>query len=464
MQDQIFKKVQAFAEKNRIFQDCSLVIAGVSGGGDSMAMLDILQRFSSAYDFELRVVHVNHGIRGEEALRDQNFVEKVCEERGISCGVYSYPVPALAGQWKTGMEEAGRRVRRDAFQKELEGSKKQKGLIALAHNKNDLAETMIHHLCRGTGLRGLSPMEARKDGVIRPVLCLERKEIDNYLKERKISFVEDSTNFEDEYTRNKIRHHLLPVMEKEINERTVSHMAETAELLGQAEKFLQTEGAVLAASCKNQDGYLFGRDFFAKQEILQKYAVRQAMEELAGRRRDLSMLHVKQVLELAGLGTGAVLDLPFTLGAEKTYEGILLRRKKSLVWESIKKGEHPLPLQGVLECVYGCFETKIFPWSDQKICEKKYTKWLDYDKIKYDVSIRTRKSGDYLIVNSEGRHKKLTRCMIDEKIPREKRDEIPLAAAGSEILWIVGGRMNERYKITSETKNVLEIKYKGGQM
>ena len=264
MQDQIFKKVQAFAEKNRIFQDCSLVIAGVSGGGDSMAMLDILQRFSSAYDFELRVVHVNHGIRGEEALRDQNFVEKVCEERGISCGVYSYPVPALAGQWKTGMEEAGRRVRRDAFQKELEGSKKQKGLIALAHNKNDLAETMIHHLCRGTGLRGLSPMEARKDGVIRPVLCLERKEIDNYLKERKISFVEDSTNFEDEYTRNKIRHHLLPVMEKEINERTVSHMAETAELLGQAEKFLQTEGAVLAASCKNQDGYLFGRDFFAK--------------------------------------------------------------------------------------------------------------------------------------------------------------------------------------------------------
>ena len=130
------------------------MIAGVSGGGDSMAMLDILQRFSSAYDFELRVVHVNHGIRGEEALRDQNFVEKVCEERGISCGVYSYPVPALAGQWKTGMEEAGRRVRRDAFQKELEGSKKQKGLIALAHNKNDLAETMIHHLCREPGLEG----------------------------------------------------------------------------------------------------------------------------------------------------------------------------------------------------------------------------------------------------------------------------------------------------------------------
>lgn len=463
MQDQIYKKVQAYAEKNRIFQECSLVVAGVSGGGDSMAMLDILKRFSVLYGFELRAVHINHGIRGKEAQRDQDFVERMCRERGIFCRAYSYPVPDLALQWKTGVEDAGRRVRKEAFQKELETAGEKKGVIALAHNMNDLAETMLHHLCRGTGLRGLCPMEAGKNGVIRPVLCLERKEIDNYLIERGISFVEDSTNLEDEYTRNKIRHHILPVMEREINRRTVSHMAETAELLGQAEKFLKKEGATLAASCKISEGYLFSMEFMEKPEILQKYAVRQAMEELSSCRRDLSMIHVKQVLELKELGTGALKDLPFGLAAKRTYEGVLLQRKTAPTKIDTEKKEYPLLIPGKTESAFGCFETRIFSWSDRKICEKKYTKWLDYDKIKDDVSVRTRKAGDYLIVNSEGRHKKLTRCMIDEKIPREERDQIPLAAAGSEILWIVGGRINERYKITSETENVLEIKYKGGK-
>lgn len=465
MQEQIYTKVRDFVQKNHILEDCEFVVAGVSGGGDSMAMLDLLRRLSGELGFQLRAVHVHHGIRGAEADRDQQMVEKIYKSWRIPCRVFRYDVPELAARWKKGLEETGRKVRKEAFYTELlsvGGKEKQKNKIALAHNKNDLAETMLHHLCRGTGLRGLSPMQPEKNGVVRPVLCLERKEIEEYLKERNIPCVLDSTNLEDEYTRNRIRHHLIPMLETEINERAVSHMAETSVLLGQAEEFLREQGKKLAEACKKGETYVFQREFFLEKEILQKYAVKEAMEALAKASRDLSMVHVRQVLDLFSLKTGARASLPYGIYGERTYEGILLRKKETV---SIQKpeGKYRLPVNGTLNCAYGVFETKIFPWSDQKICEKTYTKWLDYDKIKHDVFVRNRETGDFLTVNSEGHRKKLTRCMIDEKIPREQRGRIPLVAVGNEILWIVGGRINEKYKITSETGDVLEIKYQGGK-
>lgn len=306
-------------------------------------------------------------------------------------------------------------------------------------------------------------MKAAEDGIIRPVLCLERKEINEYLRERNLPYVTDSTNLQDEYTRNRIRHHVLPVLESEINEKTVAHMAETSELIGQAEAYFQEKGASLAEKCRTEKGeILFEKSFLKYPEIIRKYAVRNAVEKLAGKRKDISLIHVRAVLELFELRTGASVKLPYNLEAAKTYEGIIIR-KKNPENPDRESREYQLPLNGSLACSLGNFETKIFSWSDQKICEKKYTKWLDYDRIKYDISVRTRKTGDYLTVNSQGHRKKLTRCMIDEKIPCEQRDKIPLITEGSQVLWIVGGRMNERYKITSETKNVLEIKYQGGK-
>ena len=121
-----------------------------------------------------------------------------------------------------------------------------------------------------------------------------------------------------------------------------------------------------------------------------------------------------------------------------------------------------IPLSGILECPFGIFETKIFHYKNQKIEEKKYTKWMDYDKIEKNPYIRTRRTGDYMVINAQGNTKKLNRCMIDEKIPSEYRDSIPLIACGNEILWMVGSRMNERYKINPQTRKVLVLNYQGG--
>lgn len=469
MQEEIYRKIRKFAEETSMFEQAAGISAGVSGGGDSTAMLDLLIRLREEYGFRLQVVHVNHKIRGEEAQRDQRLVEELCREKDIPCRVYTYDVPYLADKWKTGYEEAGRKVRKEAFFAAENILRQKTGgqgriLTALAHNKNDLAETMLHHLARGAGIRGLSSMKPVSGGLIRPLLCLERKEIDEYLKERKISYVLDRTNLEDHYTRNRIRHHIIPVMEQEINEKTVSHMAETAELLEKTEEYLSCQGRKLLKTAEAGSGeFLFRPAFFDQPKIIQTYAVREALEKTADQRQDLSLIHIKTVLEMQNKRTGSRADLPYGLEAVRTYEGVILREKKQEKSPQDENGEKvwSLPVPGELRCPLGIFRTEIFSYSGQKILEKKYTKWMDCDKIKYGLTVRTRKSGDYMVINGKGNRKKLTRCMIDDKVPGEYRDQIPLIAAGSEVLWAVGERSGESARITSVTRTVLQIEYQG---
>lgn len=470
MREKTFDKVKDFVKENEMLARNCAVIAGVSGGNDSMTMLHLLRRLREIWHFHLRVVHVNHGIRGAEADRDQRMVETVCTESNIPCSVYRYDVPELSVKWKLGTEETGRIVRRQAFDAETHKCRKQYAVVrtALAHNKNDLAETMLHHLARGTGLRGLCSLKPVNGEVIRPLLCLERREIDDYIRECGIPSVLDSTNLEDEYTRNRIRRHLLPVMEREINAKTVEHMAETSRLLSEAEEFLTDEAAQLAADYREPDGsYCLGEGFFQKKQILKSYGVRTILEKLSGRSRDLTQTHIRQVLELYSCRVSKRISLPYGLEAVRTYDGVILRKKiqQKPGTEGRKEQEIPLPATSEeVETPFGRFTIKVFSYSGEKILEKKYTKWFDCDKINCELTVRTRRSGDYMAVSQSGGHKKLTRCMIDDKIPGELRGKLPLVVDGNEVLWIVGGRINERYKITSETGRVLEITYQGGNV
>ena len=468
MQEKTFNKVSGFVSENEMIPEGCMVIAGVSGGNDSMTMLDLLRRMQKKQHFGLQVVHVNHGIRGEEAERDQRMVEMVCAEWKISCSVYCYDVPALSAKWKTGSEETGRIVRRQAFEDEKKKWQQKYRVcrIALAHNTNDLAETMLHHLARGTGIRGLCSLRPVNGEEIRPLLCLERREIDDYIKEHQIPSVQDSSNLEDEYTRNRIRRHLLPVMEREINARAIEHMAETSKMLAQAEEFLTEEAGALIRNYQETDGkYCLDDAFFAKKEILVRYGIRAILEDLGGHRRDLTQVHIRQVMELYSCQVSKQISLPYGMEAVRSYDGMIIRKKQQQMLSNAGCQKEVFFLStasGETETPFGRFRIKVFSYSGEKILEKKYTKWFDCDKIKCGLSVRTRKTGDYLIVGRDGGRKKLTRCMIDDKFPKETRDQVPLIADGGEILWIIGGRISERYKITSCTRNVLEITYQGG--
>ena len=466
----MIERVKKYIRENQMLEAGSMVVAGVSGGADSVAMLHILKSIQKEFGFSLEAVHIHHGIRGKEADRDEALVKKICEEWQIPFQSYHYPVPRLSREWKLGEEETGRIVRKQAFaeeKKKLGFSEKREGgmgrfRIALAHNRNDLAETMLHHLARGTGLRGLSGIHPCNGEIIRPVLCLERKEIVYYLEERGIPYITDSSNLSDEYTRNRIRHHILPAMELEINQKTVEHMAETARILASADEYFQKKGKELLKLCRRKEGYFLDDIFFEEDSIIREYAVMEGFEQLAGKRKDFTSLHVEQVFSLREKEIGRYICFPRHLRAIRQYGGVLLEKTETQEAPEYTERFFEIPVPGTLRCSFGIFETKIFPYKNQKIEEKKYTKWMDYDKIKGSPCVRTRKQGDYLVVNSAGGRKKLNRVFIDEKIPAGLRDQIPVVAAGSEILWIPGGRMNEQYKITSTTGRVLELHYQGG--
>ncbi|MDO5136590.1 MAG: tRNA lysidine(34) synthetase TilS [Eubacteriales bacterium] len=461
----MYRRVCAYIRENQMIRPGDLVIAGVSGGTDSMAMLYLLAGLRGELSFSLQVVHVHHGIRGREADQDASLVEAFCRERGLPFQKYQYDVPALSRLWKRGEEETGRMVRREAFQRASEdsGLPGERIRIALAHNRDDLGETLLHNLCRGAGLRGLSSMRPREGNLIRPVLCLEKKEIIDYLRKERIPHRVDSTNLSDGYTRNRIRRHVMPLLKEMVNPEAAGHMAQTAMLLARASDYLDEKGRELAAAYgREQDGAWFLEEaFFRQEDAPVSSGILEIFYRLSQSRRDFGLVHVEDVRRLAESQVGRMLCLPQGLTARRVYGGVSIQ-KEGRKEAPFAGGEWPLPIPGILKSPLGEIETKIFFYTGQKIEEKKYTKWLDYDRINSGLSVRTRRAGDFLIVNKEGNKKKLSRCLIDDKVPKDIRDRLPLVTDREEVLWAIGGRLSEKYKLTPETKRVLELHYKGG--
>lgn len=458
MKDKVWNYMQEF----QMTVPGDRIVLGVSGGGDSMALLHVLSALRKKGGYELAVVHVNHGIRGQEALEDQQFVENVCQSMEIPCRSIFCRVKELAARKGLSEEEAGREARREAMEAyctQWGGTK-----IAMAHHRDDLAETVLHHLARGCGLRGLSGIQPVNGRVIHPFLCINRKEIEQYLEENQIVCRTDSTNLTDAYTRNKIRHHLLPFLTEQINGRAVEHIASAAFLAGEADAFLREQGEIhLRQNSERVSGGLFlPQAFFQGPHIVKLYALARAAEDLAAGKRDLTRKQMEGILQLAEKPVGK--QLPFYQGIYgiRRYDGVLLTKEL----RSGKGAEENAPVQlcvpGVTEIANGRFFCRIFPYTGQDIAEKKYTKWLDYDKISKNLTVRRRMQGDYITVTKEGGRKKLKDFYINEKIPRDDRGNVWLIASGPEVLWAVGVRLGETCKISKETRTVLEIIYQGG--
>ena len=444
----IEERVFSYIEKYNMIEAGSQVIVGISGGGDSVCLLFLLSKYQKRRPFHLLGIHVNHGIRGQEALRDQEYAKKLCERLGVPFTVYTYSVPAIAQQEKRSLEEAGRMVRRRAFE-EKAASLGKKAVIALAHHENDNAETVLHNLIRGTkaaGMGGIRPIQEIGEGVayIRPLLKVTREEIETYLRQQKIPWMIDSTNQELEYTRNRIRHRIIPEMEK-INPKAVSHIAQAADTFQAIEEYLTGQADMLYREYVEQreNGYWIRKELFLEKELMQSYVIRMVLEQAADKKQDLTAFHVESILSLGKGRTGASVSLPGGVLASQVYGDLYVRLPDS--------GEAPLKE----------LELEIFPWENQQIPEKTYTKWFDYDKIKSSLEIRHRKPGDFLTITDTGGRKKIKDYFIDCKIPREEREKLTLLAEGSHILWVVGYRISQYYKVTSQTKTVLKVHVKG---
>ena len=453
----MIKRTAEYMKQQKMPMPGERIVMGLSGGVDSICLFHILRELG----YELEAVHVNHGIRGEEAERDEAFVRKLCGQYNIPFHGYGYDVPKISKEKHLSEEEAGRMVRRQAFSEVMEktGGK----YIALAHHGNDRAETFLFHLSRGAGVKGLSSMKAVENNLIRPLLWAKRTEIEQYVQEMGYEFVEDATNALVEYTRNKIRHQMIPLFE-EINPKSVSHILGVAEKLEAVSAYIDREAEKvwrLSAVVYDHEVQILKSVFMQADQVLQIPVLQKGVEYLTGSLVNLTEEHLQKLLKLFFMQTGKELHLPGGLTAMRTYEGIrMFFREETEVSE-------PLEITGEGSFVFGgsTFVVTVDDWDERKIFPiKNYTKCFDYDKIKKGLFLRTRESGDYLQINQSHGRKSLQDYMVNEKIPKEERQKIVLLAEGSHILWVVGKRISEYYKVTKETKKVLRVQVCGGNI
>ena len=321
----LFTKVKEYCDSERLLEAGDKVLIGVSGGPDSMCLLVIMETLCHQRGLPLLAVHVNHMIRGAEADGDEAFVKEFCGARGIDCAVVRADIPAEAAKRQLSEEETGRIVRGEIFKRIMaeRGCTK----LALAHQRNDLAETMLYNMARGTGLAGLGSLRARRGQVIRPLLSATREEIEAFLRENQIPYRTDTTNNGDDHTRNRIRHHVLPYLCDEVNDQTLTHMAALSETAAKAADFIRGEAVrrLQPHTVDSEDGYIVRTAFFKEDPVIIRAGIMVLLENLNAPRRDVGRVHLEAVIDLGKGPKGRHLDLPgFT--ADKTREGLVLRR------------------------------------------------------------------------------------------------------------------------------------------
>ena len=458
------KKVLDYCKKYQMIRPHDTIVAGISGGADSVCLLFVLLEMQKSIPFTIKVVHINHKIR-KDAGQDADFVKGLCENHGISFYLLEENVKERAKQFGLSEEEAGRQIRYQAFREVLG---EDQGRIAVAHNSNDRAETMLFHLFRGTGLTGASGIRPVNDRIIRPLLCLTRKEIEKWLTERGCSFCQDSTNEEDIYTRNRIRHHILPYAEREVCQGAVINMNRAADDLLMADEFISrmTREAIKRCVREEEEQLVIDLTAFEKEDdYLKGRLLLTCIEQVAGSKKDITAAHIRSVEQLFKTSGSRQLNLPYQIVVYKKYDLGMIQKSDQKEDKCLSpkddEREFALSIPGrILVPGLGDVEFTVFlRVNSQNIPQKTYTKWFDYDKITSSAVFRTKRPGDYLTIGSkEGmRHKSLQDYFVNEKVPKDERGQIFMLAENSHIIWIPGYRISEYYKVCESTRNILQI-------
>lgn len=463
----IIKEVEGQLLHTYGIKDGSKIAVAVSGGRDSVCLLHILKELALNHDYSLAIVHVNHGIRGAEADRDENFVKDLAKEYGIESLSYRVDALAEAKKERLSVEEAARKLRYDCFAQALKTSEAKK--IALAHHTDDSVETFMMNLARGSSIKGLIGIPKQRDEIIRPLLHLRREELCRYLEENSLAYVEDSTNMEDEYTRNRVRRLVLPCICKNINSKAVEHIGAVIqdlevlyELLGSLVEDIKKE---ILLSIHPHDIVIDRRKLTKYHFSLVSYSLAKLMEEAGFSMKDISKIHYRSIYELAFAETGKKLDLPSNIEVRNEYETMifcLIDHEKDWKPERIELELYNLPLNEEKIVCFGTYKFRLlrFLYRFEKNVLDKDEEIFDLSKLEkeFPLSIRLKESRDYMVVDERGSKKKLSRIFIDRKITRQKREELPVIAQESKVIFIPGIRRSRDTWVNEGTKEALSIR------
>lgn len=457
-------KVIKYIKENDLLEENDKVLVALSGGPDSVCLLHILYKLKEKLNIELGAIHINHMLRGKESDEDEKYISKLCDELGINYYVKRIDIEYIAKDTSVSLEVAGRNERYKAFEEIRKNDRYDK--IAVAHNANDQAETILMRMMRGTGLEGLTGIKAkREDGIVRPILCLNRQQIERYCEENNLNPRIDASNYERIYSRNKVRLDILPYMKENFNGDVIETLNRMALLLQKDNEFIEEYSKrCYNRYCENQNDKLkVSKELFMNEmeSIITRVIIR-AFKEVSNCYQNFEMKHIYEIVNLANKGTGKKINLTNKITCENLYGNIIF--KVNEVENKVNKShEIRLCKDDILNnYIFDKYEINFEIISNKNkvdFSKNNLIKLFDYDKIEKEITIRYRKDGDRIIPLGMKGSKKLKDIFIDLKVPRENRDITPIVCFDDKISWVVGCKTSQEYKVTQYTKNILKITF-----
>jgi tRNA(Ile)-lysidine synthase len=468
--DDLTRTVLNTIRQHEMFEPGDSVVVAVSGGPDSVCMLRVLDELSGALSLQLVVAHVDHVTRNGESHRDAAFVERLADSMGLECHIETIDV---AGSKPPGVsfEIAARRARYEFLENLARNTRSSK--IAVGHTANDQAETMLMRLMAGTGRRGIAGMRpVRPLGdvvVVRPLIDVKRTEIMGYLESRKITFQIDRTNLDRRYNRNKVRLDLIPTLEREYNPNVADALCRAARLLQEEEDYLSAcarETAAQVVLHEDTSAIAMSRPAYsAASPVLRRRLlidlVRKVSEATA--RPTLESIESADRLCVDGR-TGSRMVVCKDVEVAVEADRLLVRKLRSCYSEprTASVTDVSLPGRAVVEELGVEVET-ILVQRTQSIEELiarcgPERQLFDADTVEGDLHIRAPLPGDSFYPLGLGGRKKLSDYFTDEKVPRDRRRRTALLLSGDDIMWVAGGAMDDRFKLTDATRTVLEVR------
>ncbi|MDL2281018.1 tRNA lysidine(34) synthetase TilS [Selenomonadales bacterium OttesenSCG-928-I06] len=467
----IIDKAKNFIKKHQLISPEDKILAACSGGCDSFALTHILATIQEEFNFQLFVANINHMLR-PESYEEALIVEKFCANLNIPYYHKAIDIKAFMKSSNKSLQEAAR-YKRYEYLNEL-AINLNINKIATGHHLDDQVETIILNILRGTGSSGLNGIKPISHNIIRPVLNLTRNETEEYCKENKITWCEDSSNFKTDYLRNKVRLELIPLLEDSYNPNIKENICRISEIVTAESNFIDESTLKYFDKLtdeKNSDIYLDIKQFKKLHLALQRNLIRKIIEKNIGSLTGISFNYVESLINMAlNSQIGSVFVIPNLLNVEKTYEKLIFYKdiSKKTNRKNLNKSDDifiEINVPGVtlfpelsLEIHTITYPKENKPKADS--FKPDFEATFDLDSVNLPLLVRTRKIGDrFKPLNMSG-SKKLKDFFIDEKIPQKDRNSLPLVCDQDDILWIVGHRLSDKGKITSQTKNIIQIKIK----
>ena len=429
MKDKFLKNI---IDTELFLKDDKLLLA-ISGGADSVALSLLLKE--SNYDFEM--AHCNFNLRGEESNADENFVKDLSEKLNVKCHTKTFNTDEYASKNKISIQMAARDLRYGWFE-ELR-KENQSDYIVVAHHKDDDIETFFINLIRGSGIKGFLGMKQKRNKIIRPLLPFSRKEIEEYLKNKGQEFRNDSSNTDIKYLRNNVRHHLMPLI-KDINpsfndtfSKEIEYMNEVYNVFN--DNLIKVENEIVS---KTDKGIVLD-----KQKLLSI---------------NNNKIFLREIIAPFGFNeTEKILDSCISSSGKMFYANnyrLLVDRDKIFITEFSNNTSDDIEISEGTDTIHLPISLK-FSISDQiEFNKNKTSVFLDFDKLRFPLKIRRWKEGDYFYpIGLKGR-KKLSDYFVNNKFSIFEKEDCYLMCSGDDIVWIIGHRMDDRFKITSNTKKV----------